>query len=431
MRLLDTLYAFVFVIHLFNYINLGSSQCTFGSTFASSTWHDNTKGTLTFTTTRMSGWSFTSTRDTGSSTIQQWQCHDHTNDNYLILRTTSTFLFQTTSSTVSVYGYLCLQLTSVTQYSFIYYQQQVQEINLGGERIRVSDVGTLTLNDVCDTSINLPQSEYHVLVKSGSEASAAIQCPDNLLFSADYYYINNDNTQACTGSSDVWNMCNNKKQMTFNYNRCSQQIAFSAEGNFYCVANVFTNGYDFTTVYNRDATLTSSTSQFACLSFSNGHASVAPGNCTAFQTPFSFPLEADQTTKIGHRLVVSNVYEDCGPSTSSGLSPGAIAGIVISVLFFIAMVTTYIMTTIFIILAIFAARTFFVILLDMSGFIDYIPRTINQTSPVLSITNDFVDEKTKSILDSVKITTPSSVILNGMTNGGNPLVHASVKKKPT
>jgi hypothetical protein len=40
---------------------------------------------------------------------------------------------------------------------------------------------------------------------------------------------------------------------------------FSADGNFYCVANIISNGYDYTTVYNRDSTISSTTNRFACL----------------------------------------------------------------------------------------------------------------------------------------------------------------------
>jgi hypothetical protein len=61
-------------------------QCTFGATFASTSWHDNTKGTLTFTSTGMTGWSFKSIRTVGTSTISSWQCVNHTDDTYLILR---------------------------------------------------------------------------------------------------------------------------------------------------------------------------------------------------------------------------------------------------------------------------------------------------------------------------------------------------------
>ncbi|XP_053399293.1 uncharacterized protein LOC123557009 [Mercenaria mercenaria] len=287
-----------------------SCQCSFGTTFASTTWHDNTKGALTFTATGITGWAFTSTRTSGVTIISSWQCVNHTDNTYLVLRTSNTFSFQPSSSTTSiqVYAYLCLKLTTVTGNSFIYYQPQVQEINLGGERLKVSALSTLYQTDVCDSTVSVPTTEYHVLVKSGSEASAAIQCPDSLLFVVDFTYYGNDGSSACTGSGDRLDVCTDKTQMTITTNTCTQEIAFSAGGQFYCVATVSSNGYDYTTVYNRDASISSTTNRFACLSSIDTDISVAPGNCTAYQTPFTFPLEADQSTKTGHRLVVTEEY---------------------------------------------------------------------------------------------------------------------------
>ncbi|XP_060573348.1 uncharacterized protein LOC132731227 [Ruditapes philippinarum] len=302
-RILAILYVFCLIFEV-------RCQCTFGTTFASTSWHDNTKGTLTFTSTGMTGLSFKSIRTVGTSTISSWQCVNHTDDTYLILRTTSTFAFQPLSSTTStnVYAYACLQLTSVTSNSFIYYQRQVQEINLGGERLKISASSTLLQDDVCDTTITVPTTEYHVLVKSGSEASAAIQCPDSLLFAADFTYYASDGTSACSSSGDRWDVCASKSEMAITTNTCTQEIAFSADGNFYCVANIISNGYDYTTVYNRDSTISSTTNRFACLSICGDDISVAPGNCTAYQTPFSYPLEADQATKTGHRIVITDKY---------------------------------------------------------------------------------------------------------------------------
>ena len=41
------------------------------------------------------------------------------------------------------------------------------QINEIGERIKLSPLGTLNYTDVCSSTVNIPASEYHVIVKSG------------------------------------------------------------------------------------------------------------------------------------------------------------------------------------------------------------------------------------------------------------------------
>ena len=61
---------------------IASAQCIFPSAFRSSTWHDNAKGTLTFTDTTMTGWSFT----VYATTVNSWTCLDNTTAGYLMMR---------------------------------------------------------------------------------------------------------------------------------------------------------------------------------------------------------------------------------------------------------------------------------------------------------------------------------------------------------
>ena len=41
------------------------------------------------------------------------------------------------------------------------------QINEIGERIKLSPLGTLNYTDVCSSTVDVPASEYHVIVKSG------------------------------------------------------------------------------------------------------------------------------------------------------------------------------------------------------------------------------------------------------------------------
>ncbi|XP_052796641.1 uncharacterized protein LOC128229037 isoform X2 [Mya arenaria] len=285
-------------------------QCTFESPFSNSAWYDNTKGELTFTGTTMSGWSFTIFG--GSTAIRSWRCVDHVTDTYLVLRTTSTFGVTVTGVTKSVYGYVCLALTRLSDASYIYYQQHVQEPQVRYERMRLSTEGTLSnSSQVCDTDLTVPVSEYHVLVKTDDVATAAVTCPDSLLHVADYTVTSSDGTLTCNGT-DSWDVCTDVTQMTFDYTTCTTEVMFSAGGVLTCVATVTSGGYDYITVYNQDTAITSSTNRFACISTSGRWSSVAPGNCTAFQTPTTLPLAADQTTFVGHLIYVDTYFQTCG-----------------------------------------------------------------------------------------------------------------------
>ncbi|XP_052276772.1 uncharacterized protein LOC127875997 [Dreissena polymorpha] len=289
-------------------------QCTFTDPFLSSTWLDNTKDTLVFTTNQMSGWAFNALRTTGNPLkINTWQCVDYVPDKYLVLRTIASFTVDILgTNTPRLHAYLCMKLTKITNTSYIYYQQNAQRSRLGYERLHVTSNASLTnYTQVCDDSITVPTTEYHVIIKSGQAANSVITCPDSLLFSADYYVTGSDGTSNCTNTNDVWDVCSNITQMTFNYSTCSTQVMFSAGGVLSCVANVSSGGYDYVTVYNQDATLTGTATRFACISTSGRYSSVAPGNCTATQTPWAVPVKADQVTKVGQLLVITNYYQTC------------------------------------------------------------------------------------------------------------------------
>lgn len=62
---------------------------------------------------------------------------------------------------------------------------------------------------------------------TGFEANAAITCPESLLFSGDYLYLNYDGSFDCNGTADVMDVCSTTSEVTFNYTTCSQRLAYS------------------------------------------------------------------------------------------------------------------------------------------------------------------------------------------------------------
>ena len=62
---------------------------------------------------------------------------------------------------------------------------------------------------------------------AGFEANAAVTCPESLLFSGDYLYLNNDGTFDCNGTTDVMDVCTDSTAVTYDYSKCSQRIGYS------------------------------------------------------------------------------------------------------------------------------------------------------------------------------------------------------------
>lgn len=309
--------------------------CTFPSPFANSTWYDNTRGTVSFNSTNVSGWGLTVFKQL----ISTWICVNNASSKTLIMRSSSTFTY----SSKQIYAYICLSLTEITNTSYYYYQKYQMEANAGQERVKMWEYGNLT-SGICDDTIAIPALEFHVLVKTGFEAASAIQLPDSFQFSADYYYTGSDGTVACNTSVDSWDMCTNTSAVTFNNSTCSQPIAFSSGGSFWAVAAMSISNYTCVVVYNRDTGVAGDQFyRFSCICLNGTIASVAPHNCTSNQVPTEIPTEADGTTKIGHLLTIQSKHKPCVPAnvintttstigvSKPGLSGGAIAGIVIGI----------------------------------------------------------------------------------------------------
>ncbi|XP_052794926.1 uncharacterized protein LOC128227972 [Mya arenaria] len=275
-------------------------QCTFPSPFASSMWHDSTRGDLTFTDTTLTGWDVTLSP---TQTIDTWTCLDYADSSKLVIKATSRFTLVGSSQ---VYVYACLVLTEVTAgVSYTYQQRNVQEGNAAQNRLRFNSAGTLaSASDVCDDTATIPTLDFHVLVLSGSESSAAVILPTSFLFSADYILQASDGTLTCNDTVDVMDMCSDTSALTFDYTtgNCQEQVAYSAGGSLYCVATVSLTSYDCAVFYNRDPTISGTATRFTCICSDGNTASVAPNNCTIYQDATSVPTDADMTTPVGYLI---------------------------------------------------------------------------------------------------------------------------------
>lgn len=70
---------------------------------------------------------------------------------------------------------------------------------------------------------------FSKLFQTGSEESAKQYCPPSLLKKMDYVYTGSDSSVACNTSADNWDVCTDRKIMSFNYTSCAQKMAYSGK----------------------------------------------------------------------------------------------------------------------------------------------------------------------------------------------------------
>ncbi|KAL3880364.1 hypothetical protein ACJMK2_032608 [Sinanodonta woodiana] len=305
------------------------------STFVSTTWLDNTRGTLIFTNTSVSGLTMT----LYGASHNTWDCVDNSSSSLLIMKSQSTISIQLSGITLTLSAYLCLELVQITSVSYYYYQRQEAQPTFGYERVYVSTLSNITSSsELCNFKTSIPTAEFHVMVKSGNASSAKVTCPSGILGKYDYVYYPKDNSSAlCNSSKDLWDGCTDKTMITFNYTTCTQYIAYSAGGVVWCVANI-ANTYGV--VYNNDSSVVSSntndkvsTYRFSCIVGNHASASIAPGNCTSQQTATSYPLKWNSLNLVNDNAGVYltlSPYVTCDSTQSSAaastVNTGAIVG---------------------------------------------------------------------------------------------------------
>ncbi|KAK3576462.1 hypothetical protein CHS0354_025225 [Potamilus streckersoni] len=315
--------------------------CTFPSEFQNTKWYDSNKGTITFNSSMLSGWTFTAP----GTTISAWNClsTNYYSSGYLFMSGINSFtLFGRT-----YYSYLCLKLTKITEYSYYYLRVNAEQTTANNERVFVStDSNVTSFSNICDVGNIEPSSQFHVLIKDGSNVNDTKQtCPTAILGNFDYVY--NDSTTktlSCNSSTDQWVVCNDRQTMTFNYSTCNQTMAYSKGGFVWCVHSVVVGTYTYLVVFNNDSTSVIDSTKyyrFTCfvVSDSSTSASMVYGSCKKGQTPYTYVQDSSSGSDIGALLTLKS-YVTCPvlSSTSSDNKIGAIVGGVIGGVVAIALI---------------------------------------------------------------------------------------------
>ncbi|KAL4230057.1 hypothetical protein ACF0H5_010443 [Mactra antiquata] len=270
--------------------------CDWPTEFQNTTWKDSSKGDIEFTTNTLTGWSITISAVLPHQHFDTWFCHStdlYTEQNILVLITQSTF--QPYGNTV--YGYICVELLEITQSSYRYYLRNPISAGVNYERIQMSTSNTennwdtLCLFDESYASFRPETSEYRVLIDKNQVSNAKIDCPYVFLGTYRYNHSASNGIDSCDISTSTFTMCNDVTDITFDYNVCPTQVAYSKSDTVWCVDTVMNNGNNYVTLYNGNDEETdiddSSIYRFSCISVSSDLtvSSVSPGSCKNGQTP--------------------------------------------------------------------------------------------------------------------------------------------------
>ncbi|KAL3878924.1 hypothetical protein ACJMK2_031249 [Sinanodonta woodiana] len=312
------------------------SACTWPTALQNGVWIDSDKGSLTFNATHMSGWRLKTA--VSSTVVTEWLCQNTTGD-FLIARASNNIDPLKSSFIV----FLCLKMTQVSNYSFYYYQHSAEQVNSNNERFAVTFSNSFAsfINNLSNICTETPAtSEFHMLLKQGYQNESKVYCPDAFLGMFSYTF-NNGSTTVCGNRSELWDVCSDRKVMTFNYNACTAMIAYSVAGKVYCVNSLASGSYYYAALYNTDATVNGVTTyRFICLmgslSGNDVYVSQSPNSCTKTQTPTSVPITANGTSLGAYMYLKAYRFET--PSASAAATPnvGAIVGGTIGGLLFLA-----------------------------------------------------------------------------------------------
>ncbi|XP_048778551.2 uncharacterized protein LOC125682176 [Ostrea edulis] len=259
------------------------TACTCTFPLSSGSWTDSEYGTVQFSGSIM----FMSQKGFGTGdTSTNWTCDTVSGSNYLARTVTTVSLTYGAIGTLQLYLYICMDITMVTQYSYYYYQQTEDSVDLG--RMKGSVSATYGVSDVCTTTI--PVGLFQVLVKQGSEGSAMATCPSPVLGSFTYTYY--DGSTACGTDSD-WDGCSDSSRISLNYTLCNKVVLYSVGGNLGCVVNIQSGSDYYVGLYNFDTTVDgAATRRYICLVISSGtyvNISQSPDHCQASQSAHVIP----------------------------------------------------------------------------------------------------------------------------------------------
>lgn len=321
------------------------SACIFPTVFKESTWIDNTKGNVTFTTWEMKGWKFRG----GNKDISDWEIVDNTRfdsdsaddeHGYLALRAHDSF----EDNGNTYYSFICLKFYQLSDGVYKYYRLHDASSIAGGERVILHTTDSLTrFDEICDTTYTYNEAHYGILLKKGSDPKST--CPNPILGRFDYTIENKDGNKSCDADEALWDGCTANKIVELNYTSCPALVGYSATGKLTCMDSMEydkQNHYYQVLLYNLDESVDNvNTFWFSCIRVTEDgkEMSVAPSYCRAGQTPYDFPQENGEnigqkltTTALSHCRIYPTQKDEGGLSTDVIIAIGVVAGVVVLVI---------------------------------------------------------------------------------------------------
>nr|XP_022322620.1 uncharacterized protein LOC111124051 [Crassostrea virginica] len=145
---------------------LSEGTCSFP--FSSGSWTDSKYGTILFS----GGIMYMSQKGFGTgATNTNWTCDAASGSRYLARTVNTVALTYGSLGTLQLYLYMCMDITMVTQYSYYYYQQTEDSVDLG--RMKGSQTANYQMSDVCTTTI--AAELFQILVKQDTDLARYLE----------------------------------------------------------------------------------------------------------------------------------------------------------------------------------------------------------------------------------------------------------------
>nr|XP_011450892.2 uncharacterized protein LOC105344726 isoform X2 [Crassostrea gigas] len=316
----------VYFICFGSLLSTTESTCNYPTDLQNGVWDDSQKGSITYTTTTMTGYTYSS-YSSGSSI---WDCHLIEGD----------FVVSKAQGTIDLFGspfdaYICQKLTKITSYSYNYYLESDVQANAGNDRLNVFGTGTtVSVSQACSKTTAIPTEEFHVLVKTANIADVKQWFPTPLLGTFEYTKVTDAGVSTC-GTGSVMDVCTNRTTMTLNMTQCSSVVAYS-QGEVYAVTYIVSGSTHFVVVVNPGTPDGSTYFRFSCLAVSQSGSTVTvvekSGSCG--------PGQNTTLTGTGGSKYTMTPYITCPFTTDSpeedSSNLGLIIGIVVALVLLIA-----------------------------------------------------------------------------------------------
>lgn len=316
----------VYFICFGSLLSTTESTCNYPTDLQNGVWDDSQKGSITYTTTTMTGYTYSS-YSSGSSV---WDCHLIEGD----------FVVSKAQGTIDLFGspfdaYICQKLTKITSYSYYYYLESDVQANAGNDRLTVFSTGTtVSVSQACSKTTAIPTEEFHVLVKTANIADVKQWFPTPLLGTFEYTKVTDAGVSSC-GTGSVWDVCANRTTMTLNMTQCSSVVAYS-QGEVYAVTYIVSGSTYFVVVVNPGTPDGSTYFRFSCLAVSQSGSTVTvvekSGSCEPGQNTNLIGTGGSKYTMTPY--ITCPFTTDSPEEDSSNL--GLIIGIVVALVLLIA-----------------------------------------------------------------------------------------------